>query len=341
MDCITRGRLTVISCEAGTYFGDKIFNELKNLKLNNEIRIVETKEETFANGEIKVVIQDSVRGDDVYVVQCMENPHHPKSINDRLIAMFCAIDAARRAGAAFVNLVVLPYPYARQEKKKAREPITASLIANLLEHLSINSIITMDVHSDAITGFFRTTDFINLFGANTILDYIKDNHLQLLDDLVVVSPDMGGAARAKYYARMLNAGLALVNKERDYRKANVIENVALIGDVKNKNVLIVDDIIDTGGTMNGVINELKKNGAKNIMVATSFAMMNGKCIDRFHELYEKKMLTLVLGTDTVYHNEKFFEIYPWYKEVSIAPLVAKVIETINLRKPISDVIGKR
>ena len=152
---------------------------------------------------------------------------------------------------------------------------------------------------------------------------------------------MGGAARAKYYARMLNAGLALVNKERDYRKANVIENVALIGDVKNKNVLIVDDIIDTGGTMNCVINELKKNGAKNIMVATSFAMMNGKCIDRFHELYEKKMLTLVLGTDTVYHNEKFFEIYPWYKEVSIAPLVAKVIETINLRKPISDVIGKR
>lgn len=338
---MTRGKLTIISCEAGRYFGDKIFDELKALKLKNEIRIVEAKEETFANGEIKVVIDESVRGDDVYVVQCMENPHHPKSINDRLVAMFCAIDAARRAGAAFVNLVVLPYPYARQEKKKAREPITASLIANLLEHLSINSIITMDVHSDAITGFFRVTDFINLFGANNILDYLKDNHKEQLNNLVVVSPDMGGAARAKYYARMLNASLALINKERDYSKVNVVENVKLIGDVKNKNVLIVDDIIDTGGTMNGVINDIKKNGAKNIMVATSFAMMNGKCIDRFHELYEKKMLTLVLGTDAVFHNEKFFEIYPWYKEVSVASLVAKVVETINLRKAVSDVIGKR
>ncbi|MFH1439286.1 MAG: ribose-phosphate pyrophosphokinase [Candidatus Woesearchaeota archaeon] len=338
---MSRGKLTVISCEAGRYFADKIAKALAKYRSKTDFRVVDTKEDTFANGEIRIVIEKSIRGDDVYIVQCIENPHHPKSINDRLMAMFCAVDAARRAGAAFVNLVVIPYPYARQEKKKFREPITASLIANLLEHLSINSIITIDVHADAITGFFRTTDFINLFAANHIMDFFRKHYPDYLKNLVIVSPDMGGAARARYFARKLGAGLALMNKERSYSKINVVENVTLIGDVNKKNVLIVDDMIDTGGTMDGVVSELNNQGADNVMIATTFPMMNGKCIDRFHDLYEHRKLKLVIGTDAVYHNKKFFELYPWYREVSVVPLFAKIIDTINLRKPISDVIGKR
>lgn len=336
-----RGRLTIISCEAGRYFEDKIMSQLRKARPEEEFRLVNTKEETFANGEIKITIGESVRGDDVYIVQCMENPHHPKSINDRLMAMFCAVDAARRAGAAFVNLIVIPYPYARQEKKKSREPITASMIANLLEHLSLNSIITMDVHADAITGFFRTTDFINLFVAHIIMDYLKKNYKEFLKELVIVSPDMGGAGRARYYARQLNAGLAMMNKERDYTKVNVVEKVTLIGNVNGKNVLVVDDIIDTGGTMVNVVKELKQCGAKEIFLAASYPMMNGKCIDNFDELHANKLLTKVIGTDAVFHNKKFFELYPWYEEVSVAPLFARVINHINLKKPISDIVQMR
>jgi len=338
---MTRGKLTIISCEAGQYFADSLVKELAKFRSEQEIRHVNMKEEMFANGEIKVAIEKSVRGDDVFIVQCVENPHHPKSINDRLMAMFCAIDAARRAGASFVNLIVPTYPYARQEKKKAREPITASLIANVLESLSLNSIITLDVHADAITGFFQTSDFINLFAANTIMRHLNTNYADLVNNLVVVSPDTGGAPRARFYARKLGAELALMNKERDYSTINVVEKVTLIGDVTGKNVLLVDDIVDTGGTIVGVINELKKHGAKEVLVATTFPLMNGKCIDKFVELFNSGSLKALIGTDAVYHNEKFFELNPWYKEVSIAPLFAKVINTINLRKPISDVIGKR
>ena len=338
---MSRGKLTIISCEAGRPFADKIAVSLGKLRAEQDFRVVETKEETFANGEIKIVIEKSIRGDDVYIVKCMENPHHPKSTNDRLMAMFCAVDAARRAGAAYVNLIVPSYPYARQEKKKSREPLTASLIANFLEHLSLNTIVTIDVHADAITGFFRTTDFINLFAADALMDYLKENYADFLANLVVVSPDMGGASRARFYSRQLNAGLALMNKERDYSKVNVVEKITLIGEVEGKNVLIVDDMVDTGGTVIGVIEELKKKGAAEVVIATTFPMMNGKCIDRFQGLYESGKLKLIIGTDAVYHNEKFFEIYPWYKEVSIAPLFAKVVNTINLRMPITDIISKR
>jgi ribose-phosphate pyrophosphokinase len=338
---MSRGKLSIISCEAGKYFADSIAEALKKLRPEQEFRLVETKEETFANGEIKIVIEKSIRGNDVYIVQCMENPHNPKSINDRLMAMFSAVDAARRAGAAYVNLIVPCYPYARQEKKKSREPITASLIANLLEHLSLNSIITLDVHADAITGFFRTSDFINLFAADHILDYFKNHYSNYLSELVVVSPDTGGVPRARFYARKLNAGLAMMNKERDYSAVNVVDKVTLIGDVSGKNVLIVDDIVDTGGTMINVIDELKKQGAKEIIVACTFPLMNGDCINHFHEFYKNQQIKAVIGTDSVYHNKKFFELYPWYKEVNIAPLFAKIINTINLRMPISDIVSKR
>lgn len=338
---MSRGKLSIISCEAGKYFAESIAEALKKFRPEQEFRIVETREETFANGEIKIVIEKSIRGDDVYVVQCMENPHHPKSINDRLVAMFSAVDAVRRAGAAHVNLIVPTYPYARQEKKKSREPITASLIANILEHLSLNSIITLDVHADAITGFFRQSDFINLFAADLIIDYLNENYSEFLKDLVVVSPDTGGVPRARFYARQINAGLAMMNKERDYSKVNIVEKVTLIGDVNNKNVLIVDDIVDTGGTMISVIDELKKQGAKDIMLACTFPLMNGKCIEYFQKMYENNQIKTVIGTDSVYHNDKFFELYPWYKEVKISPLFAKIINTINLRMPISDVVSKR
>ena len=112
-------------------------------------------------------------------------------------------------------------------------------------------------------------------------------------------------------------------------------------DLTNKNVLIVDDIVDTGGTMINVIGELKKQGAKEIIVACTFPLMNGDSINRFHELYQNQQIKAVIGTDSVYHNEKFFELYPWYKEVNVAPLFAKIINTINLRMPISDIVSKR
>lgn len=326
----SRGQLTLLACNSGKYCAEQMFDTLKLLrKKNDPFRIVPSTEVAFANGEVKVTIHEAIRGDDVYIIQCLEDPHAKNSVNDRLMALITAIDAARRSDAASVSALVLPYPYSRQDKQKTREAITAGVMAHIFEEIGADNVITLDVHAEAIAGFFRKATFFNLFPTHTLVRFLKKNFAKDMVNLTVVSPDVGGAVRARFYAKVLQAQLALVNKERDYSRASKVERVTLIGDVKDKNVLIVDDMIDTGGTVHSVARLVREKGAKNIYFACTYAMFHGPAIERLEQLYKGGMLTGLIATDAIYRDEHFRKKYPWYYAVPIAPFFAKVINHIN------------
>lgn len=322
-------RLSIIACNSGRYFVNEMLATLLDIMPIDKFRLIKTKQVYFANGEVKTVIEEPIRGDDVYVVQCLEDPVSEKSLNDKLMALMTAIDAARRSDAHQVTAIVLPYPYARQDKQGAREPITASFLARFLEELGVDKVITLDVHAEATAGFFRKAIFFNLHASHALMRYVKKTFLPDLQDLVVVSPDAGGTKRAKFFAKTMRAKLAIVYKERDYSTVNKIEKTTLVGDVRDKHVLIVDDMVDTGGTVESVILMLKENGAKNIYFACSHALLNGQAIERLDYLYKKGYLKAVIATNTVFRGKQFSETYPWFHSVSIAPFVAKVIKNVN------------
>ncbi len=324
-----RGKLSFISCSAAKYFCKEVVEYLKNTCPTDSIKEINTRTDAFANGEIKVVIEECVRGNDVYIIQCFQDNFNNRSVNDLLIEMITAIDAVRRSDAARITAILLPYPYARQEKQKAREAITSAIIAKILEDVGADSVMTIDIHAQAIAGNFRKAIFFNLHAVHAITDYFIKEHKEKLNNLIVVSPDIGGTARIDIYAKTLKTELAVIAKERDYKKVNVIKSMKLIGNVKDKDCLIVDDIVDTAGTITTAIPLLKEKGAKNIYVATSLAMLNGPAIEKLDQLYKKDMLKMVVGTDVIQRPNEFYNKYPWYKCVKMAPFFAKVIKGIN------------
>lgn len=326
----SRGQLTLLACNSGKYFAEQMLNTLKTVrKRNDAFRLVPSTEVAFPNGEVKVTINEAIRGDDVYIVQALEDPLAKNSINDRLMALITAIDAARRSDAAYVSAILLPYPYSRQDKQKAREAITAGLVAYILENIGADNVLTLDVHAEAIAGFFRKATFFNVFPTHTIVRFLKKNFAKDMTNLTVVSPDVGGAVRARFYAKILHADLALINKERDYSSISRVEKVTLIGHVKDKNVLIVDDMVDTAGTMYSVAKLMKEKGAKNIYLATSYALLHGPALDRLRQLHHDGMMAAFIATDAVYRGEEFKKQQPWFYPVTIAPFFAKIINHIN------------
>ena len=174
--------------------------------------------------------------------------------------------------------------------------------------------------------------------SNIIIDYIKSNLKLNPDHLVVTGPDVGSADKARHYSKKLGAELAIVYKAKSYEGVGKVEEMKLVGDVKNKDVVIVDDMISTGGTLLSAINLLRDKGAEKIYVATSLPFFNGKCVERLHKAYEDKLLELAIGTDAVFHGEEFVNSTPWYREVSIAPLFARVIYNINKKRSVSELL---
>lgn len=335
-----RGKLGIIACSSGKYFAEEMLKTLGTICQPGECRLIDTKESTFANGETKTVINEHIRGDDIFIVQCVDDPLSEKSVNDLFMELLTAVDATKRSDAGHITPVVFPFPYSRQEKQGAREPITASIVVRTLEDAGATGIMTLDVHAEAIGGFFRKAIFFNLYASHAIIRYFtKQFNIDPLD-LVVVSPDAGGAKRARYFARTIGSKLAIVNKERDYSKVNVVEKVTLIGDIKKKNALIVDDMIDTGGTMCSVAELLKEKGVENIYMACSYALLHGKAVERFDDLYKRGIIKAVIGTNVVHRGEEFEKNYPWYKSVSMASFFAKVIKKINEEKSTLEVFDE-
>lgn len=240
---------------------------------------------SFPDGETFVKILENVRGEDVFVVQSTSPP-----ANHHLMELFIMIDALRRASASRITAVLPFYGYARQDRKdQPRVPITAKLVANLLVAAGTNRVLTMDLHAQQIQGFFDIP-VDHLYAAPVMYDYLKK---QKLTDLVVVSPDVGGLKMAHAYSQVLEGGLAIVAKRR--KSATEIESLAVIGDIKGKTALLVDDLTETAGTLTTAAALLRRKGARRILACVSHAILNDLAIQRLR----KSIIDELITTDTV------------------------------------------
>jgi ribose-phosphate pyrophosphokinase len=232
-----------------------------------------------------VKIEENVRGEDVFIVQ----PTSPPT-NHNLMELFIMIDAVRRASATRITAVLPFYGYARQDRKdQPRVPITAKLVANLLVAAGANRILTMDLHAQQIQGFFDIP-VDHLYAAPVMYDYLKKKNMK---DLVVVSPDVGGLKMAHAYAQVLEGGLAIVAKRR--KNATEVESMAVIGEIRGKNILLVDDLTETAGTLTQAAALLKRKGAKKILACVSHAILNSVGVERLR----KSVIDELITTDTV------------------------------------------
>lgn len=266
----------------------------------------------FSDGEISVNINESVRGVDAFIIQSTCSP-----VNRHLMEMLIMIDAFKRASAGRITAVIPYYGYARQDRKaKARDPITAKLVANLLTAAGADRILTMDLHANQIQGYFDIP-VDHLLGGRILMEHFEKMNIE---DLVVVSPDHGSVARARTFAQYLDAPIAIVDKRRP--KDNVSEVMNIIGDVRDKNLIILDDMIDTAGTLCNAAEALKKFGAKNIYACCTHPVLSGPAIERI----QSSELTEVIVLDTIpLPEEKKIEKI---KILSTAPLFASAIEKI-------------
>jgi ribose-phosphate pyrophosphokinase len=268
------------------------------------------KVKRFSDGEIQIEIDENVRAKEVFVIQSTCPP-----VNENLVELLLMIDAFKRASAAKITAVIPYYGYARQDKKVApRVPISAKLVADLLTVAGADRIITMDLHAGQIQGFFDIP-VDNLFAAPVIIDYIRDNFNK---DLVIVSPDAGGVERARAYAKRLNAGLAVVDKRRD--APNLAKAMFVVGDVVGKDVVILDDMVDTAGTLTGAAEAIMKNGANEVHAACAHPVLSGPAIERI----ANSILKTVVVTDTI-PLKKNAQACDKIKVLSIAMLVGEGI----------------
>ena len=251
------------------------------------VKVSDCQVTKFSDGEISVNINETVRGCDVFVVQSTNNP-----VNDNLMELLIMIDALRRASAGRITAVIPYYGYARQDRKaKARDPITAKLVANLITAAGADRVLTMDLHASQIQGYFDIP-LDHMLGGSLLANYFNEKDIE---DLVVVSPDLGSVTRSRKFANQLEGEvpLAIIDKRRP--KANVCEVMNLIGDVKGKNVIMLDDMIDTAGTITNAANALKEFGAKDIYACCTHAVLSGPAIERI----ENSAISELIVLDTI------------------------------------------
>lgn len=297
-----------------------IFSGNSNLALSKKIceylkmPLGGAKVTTFSDGEIQIEIEDNVRTKDVFIIQSTCNP-----VSHHLMELLLMIDAMKRASASRITAVIPYYGYSRQDKKVApRVPISAKLVADMLTMAGANRVITMDLHAGQIQGFFNIP-VDNLFGAPVILRYIREN---FTNDIVVVSPDAGGVERARAFAKRLHASLAIVDKRRS--APNVAKAMAVIGDVKDKTAIILDDMVDTAGTLTEAAGVLMANGAKEVCACAGHGVLSGPAIDR---IKSSELKSLVV-TDTIPLTPEAVACGK-IKVLSIAELVGEAIIRSN------------
>jgi len=274
---------------------------------------------TFSDGEIQINPEESVRGCDVYVVQSTSYP-----VNNHIMELLIMIDALKRASADSITIVMPYYGYGRQDRKaQAREPITAKLVADLLETAGADRVVTLDLHAPQIQGFFDMP-IDHLQGVPILSDYFKEKNL---DDIVVVSPDHGGVTRARRMADRLKAPLGIIDKRRP--RPNVAEVMNIIGNIDGKTAILIDDIIDTAGTITLAANALIDSGAKEVYACCTHPVLSYPAIERIQESSIKELV--VTNTIKLPEEKKIDKI----KELSVAPLIGEAIMRIHDLKSVS------
>jgi ribose-phosphate pyrophosphokinase len=277
----------------------------------------------FSDGEVRVKIEESLRGMDAFVIQPTSQP-----VNEHVMELLIILDAIRRASAERITVVIPYYGYARQDKKvKPREPIAARLIADLLTLAGANRILAVDLHAEQIQGFF-TIPVDHLYGGPLIADYLISQNV-CNQNVVVVSPDVGGVGRAQSLAQQLDAGLAIIAKRRP--EPNRSEVISVIGDVRGKTCIMIDDIVDTGGSILGGVEALQQGGADRVIVACTHAVLSGSAVER---LDRAPAVEQVILTDTICQPEG--KLTPKFKCLSVAPLLAEAIDRIHRGGSVSE-----
>jgi ribose-phosphate pyrophosphokinase len=302
-----KNEMKIFSCNSNRVLAKKIAKYM-------EVPLSEAEVGKFKDGEICVQINESVRGVDVFIVQSTCNP-----TNDHLMELILMIDAAHRASASKITAVIPYYGYSRQDRKvEPRVPISAKVVANLLQAVGADRVLTMDLHADQIQGFFDVP-VDNLFATPIVIEYL--NSILDINDTVVVSPDSGGVNRARFLAKSLNLeGLAIVDKRR--QKANVSEVMNVIGDVKGKDCILIDDIVDTGGSISGAALALKENGARDVYCIASHPILSGNAIENL----KKGEFKQIIFADTIPIPEE--KMLDNIKVLSTASLFGEAIKRI-------------
>lgn len=274
---------------------------------------------SFSDGEIQINIEESIRGCDVYIVQSTSAP-----VNKHMMELFIMIDACKRASARSINIVMPYYGYARQDRKaQAREPITAKLIADLVETAGADRMITLDLHAPQIQGFFNTP-IDHLQGVPILSEYFEEKNL---DDIVVVSPDHGGVTRARKMADRLKAPIGIIDKRRP--RPNVAEVMNIVGEIEGKTAILIDDIIDTAGTISLAANALIENGATDVYACCTHPVLSGSAIERIEDSAIKE---LVITNSIPLPDEKRTGKV---KELSVAPLLSDAIVRVHELQSVS------
>ncbi|CAA6804343.1 MAG: Ribose-phosphate pyrophosphokinase (EC [uncultured Campylobacterales bacterium] len=299
------------------FAGTAIPNFAKSMAENLSMDLSEISIKRFSDGEISIQIGESVRGKDVYLVQSTCAP-----ANASLMELLIIVDAMKRSSARSITAVIPYFGYARQDRKAApRVPITAKLVANLIEVAGVSRVITIDLHAGQIQGFFDIP-VDNLYGSVIFTDYIKDKKLK---NPIIASPDVGGVARARSFAKKLDLDMVIVDKRRE--EANQSEVMNIIGDVEGKDVILVDDMIDTAGTITKAADALKAQGATSVMACCTHPVLSGPAYERINQSSLDEMIV----TDTIPLTQTSEKI----KVLSLAPTFAKVIRKLRSNEGLS------
>jgi len=307
----------------------KIFAGNSNLELADEIASImgkplgKSEVTTFSDGEISVNVYETVRGRDVFIIQSTSDP-----VNNNLMELLILIDAMKRASAGRINAVVPYYGYARQDRKaKARDPITAKLVADMISAAGADRVVTMDLHAAQIQGYFDIP-VDHLYGIPVLVKYFKKRKIS---DLVIVSPDHGSVTRARHMAEPLNVPIAIIDKRR--KKANESEIMHVIGEIEGKACVLVDDIIDTSGTIANAANKLADFGAKEVYACATHGVLSGEAIARIQESAIKEMV--LLNTIHICREKLIDKI----SVLSVAPIFAEAMLNIHNNDSVSRMFG--
>lgn len=303
----------------------KIFSGNANIELARKVSeelglpLGDAEVTCFSDGEVSMYIKESVRGADVFVIQPTCRP-----VNDSLMELLIFIDALKRASAGRINAVIPYYGYARQDRKtRARDPITSKLVADMITAAGADRVITMDLHAGQIQGYFDMP-VDQLLGGPILVNYIRP---LIKPNTVIVSPDVGGVLRARNFATMLDLPLAIIEKRR--QKANVSEVMNVVGDIKGKDVILVDDIVDTAGSLTKAAKVLKDFGAENVYACATHGVLSGPAIERINSsVIEKLIITDTIPLTKEMQTDKIVV-------VSVAPLIAEAIKRVSESRSVS------
>ena len=307
--------MKIISCNSNQELAKSIASYIG-------VSLADASMRKFADDEIFVEINENIRGEDVFIIQSTSHP-----ANDHLMELLISIDAAKRGSAKRITAVIPYYGYARQDRKTGpRTPITAKLVANLITSAGADRVLTMDLHAGQIQGFFDIP-LDNIFSAPPIIKDMKEKFAGN-NNLVISSPDVGGVVRARAFAKRLNAGLAIADKRRE--KAGESEVMHIIGEVKDKTCILLDDIADSAGTLCNAAKALKEHGAREIYSYIAHGVLSGKALEKIQnsDIKELVLTDSILASDAVKKSKNI-------RHISIAPLMGEAIKRINSDSSVS------